>query len=382
MSIEKDTMTTSKWILVDGSLIHDSNDANHDYDDTDKLKVSPNGKYAAVYGVSGMYADFYTTYDDGYCKYLYSLRKNGYRTENSQFILEFFEHPEDSSRTLFVFNLNHGELAVCDAESGKELHTDDSQDKFITSMKVIESEGEQYLFVEGWYWTPIFFNALYKVKSLLTCPDYESAIIATGFDYPVKHPTFRLIENDEFGFRIEAKPWFDGAERKVYSLADFEKNHKDYFDEWKDWEFTKLITSNKNNFLHLLCSKTFPSVVFNGDAKTVLSYILDDDNERIHCNCVGGRTGNQLKHNVEYVANPITNKELWNEELNYLFPQLLFKGFGKNVKVHDLPSITLTFTFKKCDRELKMTVLQNMKCAEKHTWVIDPDEDCHITFDV
>ena len=181
------------WTFEKGDLTYNGESIN-EYDDEDNenllLQVSPNEKYAAICNINKHYADFYTKNAvDGYKYYMYSLKRNTYRTENTDYVLEFFPSPVDKSKTLFIFNSDHGELGVYDADTGKQLHTDEQDDKFITSVKIVD---DKYLYMTGWYWAPIFFTSIYEINGLLTKTDYKPVVLDTGRDIPVSKEHIRL----------------------------------------------------------------------------------------------------------------------------------------------------------------------------------------------
>lgn len=361
------------WTLTNGDLMYDD-ELVGDYDDDDnenlQLKVSPKDKYAAVCGINKHYADFYTKHTvDGYKHYLYSLKRNTYRTENNDYVLEFFRSPIDTSKTLFIFNRDHGELGVYDANSGKQLHTDEQNDKFITSIKIIN---DNYLYVTGWYWSPIFFTSIYKINDLLTKPDYEPIILDTGRENPVSKEHIRLNSDNMIEIFDEGHPY-----HKCFTLDEFYSDHEKIKNDKEGWEYTQEFTSEKDNFIRRVLKSDDPNVKFTGNSKEKLIQILQKDSAIVHGECRGNNSGMNLKSHIYALVKEIKYDDT---SFMYLFPKLLFSGFCS--KLHGLKEINLTFTFEKSNETVKMTVHQKMKLMADNEWFyeIDPEQSCDITF--
>lgn len=134
-------------------------------------------EYAALYDMSGagdihtmdkssIYCDFYK---EG--KYIFSLKRNSYRPPHEMF-LEFFEH---DNKIVFMFNLYHGQITIHNANTGKIVGYDKQDDKFITYWSL--SNDKKFMYLEGWWWNPIDFQAIYNIENLLNVKDYGSVII-------------------------------------------------------------------------------------------------------------------------------------------------------------------------------------------------------------
>lgn len=233
------------WSLNNGELLYNNSSINADYDDVENLslKVSHDGKYAAVCNINKYYADFYTANaKNDYKHYMYSLKRNTYRTENTEYILEFFPSPSDANITLFIFNTDHGELGVYDAETGKQLHTDDLEDKFITSIKIVNDD---YLHMTGWYWSPVFFTAIYNIKEFLSTPDYKSIVLDVDREIPLSDKHVRLNADNDIEIFTEGHP-----SHICISIDKFYTNHEVIMLKKEDWDFTQVLTSTTNNFLN------------------------------------------------------------------------------------------------------------------------------------
>ena len=345
------------------------------YDDLKdiELRVSPDNKYAALCKIHDYYADFYKVIDNE-PEYLYSLRRNTYRTEGTKYLLEFFTSPEDPNITLFIFNKEHGVISVCDAESGKTIHTDQPEDKFITDYKIIENE---YIYLIGWYWSPIFFTALYKIKDLLKINEYECVKI----DYePIdsdKEFVFKLDSNNIITFCNKNHKLY-----KEYSLDDFYENHETIIKINKDIELSENIINNKNNLFHKLCNENYSHVNFTEDARQVLIDILSkelsyEDDDIIKATCVGNKTGKDLSYHVRRFASNVTFDD---KTLNYLIPKVLFHGF---TKFRDLQEITMTLTLQRNKNVIKIAINQEMslitESIEKNKmYEVDQTKPCYI----
>lgn len=362
------------WSLKNKSLYYGIEEVE-DFDTTEEhpleLKVSKNGEYAAVCNIMGKYADVFK-YEEGH---VFTLKKNTYRTDSAQFMFEFFECPKYSSRTLIIFNHYHGEIAVYDAEDGTTVHSIDSDDKFITSYKVINDE---YLYVNCWYWNPIYAEKIYKLADLLTNEEYTGVDIdatlhtpvANGFKFNAETDTIEMVENNQL--------------IHTYTLEDFYKNNKEYKQYQQNYELTRLLKENKNSLLYALNDDPciYDTVSFEDNAKAKLDYILNStDDHLISFACVGNNSGSDLREHAWNIAKRDKGDD---KELNLLVPKLLFHGFTKNLPA--MPEITLTFTFTRGETILKMVVKQKMKlmesgkdCLGRPAYEVDETEPCYIT---
>lgn len=338
-----------------------------------ELKVSPNGKYVAVCNIIGKYADVFEVDEPHDVLHLYTLKKNTYRTEDAQFMFEFFVSPSDPEDTLFIFNKTHGEISVYNTAWGidNEHHTDSNDDKFITKYKVLNNE---YLYIECWYWQPIFGAKLYKLNDLLTVDGYSGVTVDVGLKYPSKD-CFKVNQETNMVELID-----NDVKIREYTLQDFYENHKEYEKFQANIAFTRRVKDTENSLLKMLNVNDYDTVSFENDSREKLAYILGNTDEHmIYHSCVGNNSGSQL----DYHALSITGNNKYEDlELHSLVPKLLFGGHTS--KFNGLPEITLTFTFTRGDKVLKMLMNQKMKVMDDGNsmklYEIDDSMKCYITF--
>lgn len=369
-------MTSASWSLENGELSYKDISIECDYDDTNDnliLKVSPNGQYAAVCNIHSYYADFYkVVHSDGeeYPKYMYSLRRNTYRSKGTDYLLEFFTSPVDNSKTVFIFNTNHGTISVCDAESGQELHTDCEEDKFITSYRIIKEIGQYYMYVEGWFWNPVFFTTLYKISDLLTTPSYKSTILAKDLYDAKSESCIRLSKDDDM---IDILPSNNPFNTR-YDILDYMINHQAIQEFARCVTTTEMIINNKDSLLHKICEMTDANVVFVGKAHATLQAIITKPlestfNDLITLKCTNKDTG----HIAHCFAKPITYNDV---SLKYLIPRMLHHGFTRYTQ----SEISFVLCLNRQGSKVKITVDQKLKrvIGEQHIYEVDNDAPCNI----
>jgi len=376
------------WKLDNSGLTYNGLQVASEYNSQEPnslvLKTSPAGTYAAVCNKDSFYADIYnTTYaEDGtrYPSYLYSLRRNTYRTEGTKFLLEFFQSSTDPNQTMFIFNMRHGVISVCDAQSGQELHTDFEEDKFITTYKIIEEYKQSYLYIEGWFWGPKFFTSIYKIKDLLVTPAYRSIVLDTD-DYNAKSEHHcRLNDIDDNNEKIEGLP-SDHPFNTRYGVTDFITNHKAIKDYFASVKLTEAVINNETNLLHKLLNTNDQYVVFKDQkAKrsldTLLSRpLLDDFNDLIVYECVD-KVGNDVKAAFKCFAEDITYLDT---SFNYLVPRLIANGSTR----FTVPKLDIKLTLKRNGVNVQIKMKQTFKkvklYGDKDIYEVDRDEPCYIT---
>lgn len=175
-------------------------------DNVIKMKCLEN--YAVVYKIDKEinYCDFYK---DG-C-YVYSLKRNDYRPPKDLF-LEFFKNKQN--KIVFIFNIYHGIITVHDADTGKIISSDKQNDKFLTDYKVVIQSEKRYLYLEGWWWNPIFFCTIYDIDKLINNSDnYKPIIIDTW-----------MYEESEYKFNKETDKFEIKQLNKEYIIEDIIKD--------------------------------------------------------------------------------------------------------------------------------------------------------------
>lgn len=340
---------------------------------TINLVVSADEKYAAITNIETNYVDvFKASGSNDYPEYIYSMKRSSYYPSKTSFVFHFIQHPVEDKQ-LFIFNKNHGELGVYDAETAKELHTDHAEDKFIIQMKVVDNE---FLLLYGWYWTPVYFIYIYDIKHFLTRPNYEAVTLDT-YEALNKHDEgeFYINSNNQIEAFHEGHPY-----HKIYELREYYDNHENITTEKNNYIITNMIVSNSSNLLHRLSevdTDQNKNIVFEGDAREKLTDMLRCNDEVIECHCVGNNSKKLLPNHVYSVAKACKYTD---DKFNYLVPRILFHGFIS--KLTNLTEINLTFTLEKNDvGTLEIIMNQKMRLSQgtENLYEVDPDEECFIT---
>lgn len=377
-------MTNTSWRLDEEGLSFNNNWVEGEYGsfaNNLSLKTSPNGIYAAVCNIHSFYVDVYTINkaEDGkeYPRYLYSLRRNTYKTKGTDFLFEFFTSPVEPSKTLFIFNLNHGTISVCDAQTGQELHKDCQEDKFITHYRIIEEYKQQYLYIEGWYWSPKFFTALYDINHLLTTPSYKSIILDTDVKDVKSEYHIRMKDNED---KIQILPT-NHPFNTFYDIKDFMTNHKYVKDFQECVKSTEQLINNKDNLAHRLCAEESQEndLMFIGNARSRLSAIIAKPLEAhlddlIILKCVDNKgTCNDTSTIAKCLVNSITYDD---KTFKYLVPRLLSNGFTR----FSMNEIALVLTLQRQSTKVKININQKLKrvAGEQHIYEVDINEPCAI----
>lgn len=374
-------MAGTFWSLEKGELSYKHTSIECEYDTSDSLilKVSPNGQYAAVSNIHTYYADFYKIVQcngEEYPKYMYSLRRNTYRSKGTNYLLEFFTSPVDNSKTVFIFNKNHGTLSVCDAETGQELHTDCEEDKFLTSYRLINEFGQYYLYLEGWFWNPVFFTTLYKISDLLTTPSYKSITLAVDPYNAKSESCIRLSKDDNM---IDILPPNNPFNTR-YGILEYMTNYQAIQDFARCVTITEMIINNKDNLLHKICEMTDANVVFVGKAHTTLSAIITQPlegqlSDLITFNCINKESNEDKNrgHIAHCFAKPIEYNDV---SLKYLIPRMLYHGFTRYTQ----SEISFVLCLNRQGSKVKITVDQKLKkvVGEQHICEVDNDVPCNI----
>jgi hypothetical protein len=97
------------------------------------------------------------------------LTKNGYRTITDKFmLLEWFE---TNDNVVFLFNVEHGQIGIFDANTCLQLSETSYNDVFITDYKMFDKN--EYLYISGWIWNPLAVRCIYHIPTLLKNPEID-----------------------------------------------------------------------------------------------------------------------------------------------------------------------------------------------------------------
>lgn len=204
-------------------------------------------------------------------KFLYALEKNNYRTEYDDFVLlEWFEQAD--GRTVFLFNLTHSVISVIDADTGKEIHHDNLFDMFISEYQMFDNR--EYMYVSGWFWSPVPVRVIYHIPSLLTTPGYQPINISCYGQTNHCHPSIDLYGCDT------AKEFLDQKDK--------------IFEDMRLRDETNLFNSNRSGETLLKLFLNSDEVIFDGDSKEILSGILSKDQEVFYIRTWGNVSGKHL----------------------------------------------------------------------------------------
>ncbi|KND01646.1 uncharacterized protein SPPG_03443 [Spizellomyces punctatus DAOM BR117] len=260
-------------------LTYDSKDV-YEYRDGKKYALKQLGEYAAVYPLhvsskepNGGDAEEndppYHPHDatEFYCdffkkgSYLYSLRRDNYYP-SKECMIEFYKNKY--GKVVFIFNKKHGAIDVCDADNGTTLHTDDRSDKFVQGYKRL---GDAYLFFEGWYWSPVYYSALYEVDKLINEENYEPVVIEWEGEYS---PGFVPTETG-----MLKSQYID----REFSPKQVMDNHESIAKECQRLHRVKFFNEHrsKDNFLRVILNLSSEHISFESDAKKRLEDLLNAD---------------------------------------------------------------------------------------------------------
>lgn len=163
---------------------------------------------------------------------IYILRKNNYRTNDDKImLLEWFPMPDNPEKTVHIFNLEHSEISVIDADTGEKLRASHLSDTFITNYKLFDNN--EYLYIAGWCWGPFPNREIFHIPTLLTKNKIEGILIPCEKSESLDPPI------DIYGFS---------------SCAEFLANKIRYFDEKKAIIAAEKFNENgRNVFFGLFC---------------------------------------------------------------------------------------------------------------------------------
>lgn len=186
----------------------------------EKTEMKQYNEYAALYLITKKTNEYSQEDPQVYCdfykngKYLYSLKRNGDRAPWEMF-LEFFEH---DNKTVFMFNKIHGQITIHNADTGEVVGYDKQDDKYITCW--VLSNDKKFMYLEGWWWNPIFFRVIYNIEDLLNVKDYYPDLIESDDEiFHFNKETNKInvvVLNDKSEYKIDE--FF-----KSYKNGDFEE---------------------------------------------------------------------------------------------------------------------------------------------------------------
>ncbi len=204
-------------------------------------------------------------------KFQYSKIKNNYHTKNDRFmLLEWFEV---NNKTVFIFNEEHGLITIFDAETGDLIHKTEDNDVFIYDYQLFDNN--EYLYVSGWFWSPVPVRNIYHVPTMLTKADYKPLNIScndceSNYDKP-------LITL--FG---------------CHTCKEFIETNEVIFTKLSQLEALKMFNKNRSEDILLKHFLESNNVVFNDHSKDLLIQILANERSKFYITCYGGITHEHL----------------------------------------------------------------------------------------
>ncbi len=87
-------------------------------------------------------------------------------------LLEWFEMDDTF---VFLFNQEHGQIGIFDANTLELLHSTKFYDVFITDYKMFDNN--EYLYISGWIWNPLPTRLIYHIPTLLKNPQVDPLYI-------------------------------------------------------------------------------------------------------------------------------------------------------------------------------------------------------------
>ena len=274
--------------------------------------------------------DFYK--DD---QYLYSLSRNNYRTEDDDvrkfLLLEWFEI---NNQVVHIFNINHSIISIINADTGQEIHHDNLYDVFITDYELFDNR--EYLYLGGWFWTPLPVRVIYHIPTFLITPNYEPTYIECEENHQEKHGISGTI--DLYG--CETVKEFLNKKDAIFKNIEIKKS-TELFN-------THRSTTNDDTLLNIFCSANVKNedIVFLDNSKEKLEKLLQTDQTEFYIESWGNISGKRLRqfdyilikkiiysdiildNHLEVYSRPM---KCDTSNLTFLVPKMLFSNFIKNL---------------------------------------------------
>jgi len=355
----------------------------YDYDGNKQFALKQCGEFAAVYPLHVPKDDIncYHPHDatELYCdffkkgEYLYSLRRNKYYP-SEEFLVEFFTRDVDN-KIVFIFNKEHGIIDICDPENGKTLHTDKPGDIFIKSHKVLDDG--KYMFFCGWYWSPLYFNAIYDIQKLISEENYEPTII----EYKSRNKTMPDFLANGNMIRSETLKKNYNLEHVLVHFNDIETECKNLYTVEK---FNKNREKNNNilrdiwNISTRLSDDNTARVTFKDEkSKTEFSHLMENNVRTLQISCIGKTTSDDLSSRYYLSLINKYDTDLKNLSFNRKIIRHFTCGFDNALPISGF-SLHFIFTFTTNNR--KENGVEDETDDEKdekefHKFYLDVDQD-------
>jgi len=214
----------------------------------------------------GIYqSDFYRRNEYNQPQLIFSVPRNRYRTDWKGVSIEFV------SDRIFLANIRHGEISVCQIEGDSfvELHTDQNDDKFIYTVEVI-NEGK-HMIADVWYWAPFYGTLLYDLEKLISTPDYCPVTLEEYGD-DEKYEEREKAEVSEGMITFSYQDYY----RKIYSCQEVLDRSEEIFEDFRNIIAVKNYHQRNNNiFQQIFQGKDFEQTTVIVKDQTKL---IDDRN--------------------------------------------------------------------------------------------------------
>lgn len=226
-----------------------------------------------------------------------------YATYDVYVLLEWFDI---GGKTFLVSNHIHGCLSILSADSGETIHTTKFDDVFILSHRLFDDN--KYLYVSGWFWSPVPIRAIFHITDMLTTPDYEPTYISCDDfdDYDALDPGISL-----FG---------------CASCEDFLANHDQIFKDLGIQNSTKKFNENRCNDTLL---KRFTDMTSND----LLRSMFSDDRKKFYINVYGESSGSRLARYDDALYSKI---DFEFDFIHEAFAKIIFRPFNDSLPFSEI----------------------------------------------
>jgi hypothetical protein len=178
-----------------------------------KYTIKQLDEYAAIYYDNNNYCDFY---ENGI--YIYSLKKNN---DDDCILIEFYKNK--NNQIVFIFNRKHGQISICNANTGIVLHNDYQDDKYIISYNIFDYN-TNYLYIFGRCNQSDYFISRYCINKLINVPNYQSYIFDCINYYNNYFPINLFTGNWDLQKNMTMEKYFENCWNIEYEIEQMTNN--------------------------------------------------------------------------------------------------------------------------------------------------------------
>jgi hypothetical protein len=277
-------------------------------------------------------------------KETYRLVKNNYRTSYDKFmILEWFTL--DGGKVVHIFNLEHSEIAVIDADTGEVLRRSYTFDMFIANYQLFDDR--EYLYLSGWVWSPFPSREIFHIPTLLTQDDVKGISIPTSkAEEETMNPPIDLFGFSNCAELLTNKDRYFNDKRAEEAADKFNKNGKECF------LWSSIHPKNEDNAI----------IEITGSLRSDIMSMFENKLSKLYIKSIGNVSGNEL-HN-DWAFYDISDRWINRENLTYYVFQIVgAPGFIKPMAIEYVNfryEVHAIFEDKRC-LQFKIQVFQHYK---------------------